>query len=885
MNYLITLGIATLAVGCSLQAYADTEQLEQINVEGKVGTSSGETAKRTFTQAKAVSVKEDLYNSTQTLDTVIRSMPGAFTQQDKSSGVLSVNIRGESGFGRANALIDGVPQTFYSAAADSKGRAGGTSQFGANIDPNFIADVELSRGSFSGKSGINSLFGAADFRTLGVNDVVKDGDRFGILLKGLTGTNATEPNYAATAAFRQPLDNGGYFGILYGYSHRKISQDYRYGGGELIRNAGEKFLEDRKKFYFRELSGLEFINGKWEDINGWYMPKVKCLRGVRCLTVEEAVAETEKSWQEDLVHQFDVKPIDPDSLRQKSHSHLAKLEYMDDLHALTLQFRSLHNYVAGRTIDTKNYQLNYGINKGDYLDLHLLLAHNVGIQKYAAGSLFAGKTVRSPLETKNNADLLDINNSFNIELPQEVRLKTTVGFNVLKNKYSKSRYPYELGLFYGMYNRGNKALLPQKSITMQPSGKQQFYSWYLDNSLDFGRFNLAYNTNFTRYKFTGEHAEYYLGSDLRDTLDKNSPLWKQLCYTPSEGVDVCENYEPLVHKSGKKNALNHSVTLSADFHPLFMPFINYSRTHRMPNIQEMFFSHLSDLGVKTDLKPERANTYQLGINGFKEGVFRDDDLLGFKIVGYRSKIKNYIHNTFGFWGDSKIYNQHNYHPDWARMVGFSKIIHYQNYAKTVTKKGLELEFSYDMGRAYINLAYAYQKTNQPTNFSDASPAATPKLNSGKLELGYGLSKITMLPRDYGRVDIGTRWFDQKLTLGTTMRYYGKSKRATINKVNIGEQNTYDNYLKKQEIRATETIERQPLIWDFYITYEPIADLTLKVELQNAFDRKYIDPLDSNNDSANQRYYTMFAEDGDGNKSVLNNWARGRTFVLSLSYKF
>ncbi|WP_373100898.1 MULTISPECIES: hypothetical protein [Pasteurellaceae] len=46
MNYFITLGITTLAIGSALQAYAETEQLEQINVEGKAGTSSGETAKK-----------------------------------------------------------------------------------------------------------------------------------------------------------------------------------------------------------------------------------------------------------------------------------------------------------------------------------------------------------------------------------------------------------------------------------------------------------------------------------------------------------------------------------------------------------------------------------------------------------------------------------------------------------------------------------------------------------------------------------------------------------------------------------------------------------------------------------------------------------------------
>ena len=46
------------------------------------------------------------------------------------------------------------------------------------------------------------------------------------------------------------------------------------------------------------------------------------------------------------------------------------------------------------------------------------------------------------------------------------------------------------------------------------------------------------------------------------------------------------------------------------------------------------------------------------------------------------------------------------------------------------------------------------------------PAHALKNTSNKdiLKQGYGLSRITMLPRDYGRLELGTRWFDQKINL-------------------------------------------------------------------------------------------------------------------------
>ena len=37
-------------------------------------------------------------------------------------------------------------------------------------------------------------------------------------------------------------------------------------------------------------------------------------------------------------------------------------------------------------------------------------------------------------------------------------------------------------------------------------------------------------------------------------------------------------------------------------------------------------------GVNTALKPERAETYQLGFNTYKKGVFTKEDILGVKVV-------------------------------------------------------------------------------------------------------------------------------------------------------------------------------------------------------------------------------------------------------------
>ena len=128
----------SLSMFCASFIYAETVDLDVINVEDQIMKAD----KEVYSKAKAVSAREDIASSTQSLDTIIRTIPGAFTNQDKSTGTISPNIRGSSGLGRVNTMVDGITQTFYSSGTDD-GRSGGTSQFGATIDPSFISGVDV----------------------------------------------------------------------------------------------------------------------------------------------------------------------------------------------------------------------------------------------------------------------------------------------------------------------------------------------------------------------------------------------------------------------------------------------------------------------------------------------------------------------------------------------------------------------------------------------------------------------------------------------------------------------------------------------------------------------------------------------------------------------
>ena len=90
----------------------------------------------------------------------------------------------------------------------------------------------------------------------------------GSVVKGMTGSNATKSNFMTMAAGRKWLDNGGYVGVVYGYSQREVSQDYRIGGGERLSSLGQDILAKEKEAYFHNAGYVLNSSGQWTpDLN------------------------------------------------------------------------------------------------------------------------------------------------------------------------------------------------------------------------------------------------------------------------------------------------------------------------------------------------------------------------------------------------------------------------------------------------------------------------------------------------------------------------------------------------------------------------------------------------------------------------------------------
>lgn len=129
-------------------------------------------------------------------------------------------------------------------------------------------------------------------------------------------------------------------------------------------------------------------------------------------------------------------------------------------------------------------------------------------------------------------------------------------------------------------------------------------------------FNLDYNINLSRYTLKGERLKYlphYLSNmdneinaltrklrkgrfkdtkiqqQLLQLMSKRDDLKQHNCKEEEDGHEQCREVNFTLPDSSAGKMYNYSVTLSTHLHDLFTPFISYAKSHRAPNIREVFF--------------------------------------------------------------------------------------------------------------------------------------------------------------------------------------------------------------------------------------------------------------------------------------------------------
>lgn len=728
---------AWIAALLSGALYAEEAKLEEVNVIGY----------NTFKKGSVSSRGED--KQMQSLDSIVRALPGTYTNIDPAQGTINVNIRGLAGLGRVNTTIDGVPQTFFGTSAngdrrfhDDEGGLPPSSQFGAMIDPNFLSQVTVHKGFATGEKGVNALSGAAEFKTLEVDDVVFHGNKVGVRTKFSYGDN--DLGYSgmlALGAKTQAFSDTGSLGGLFAYSQRSQGANYKRGDGS---RASENGYNKR--------------------------------------------------------------------LDQKPQSWLAKIELAPNAaHRLLLNARHYQTNIGGRTLTNSHQGLNYHYTPdSDWINLELLLSNTDSKQNY-----------------DDNAALWQLTDASTQNRSRYANLKNSSYFKLAGSDFTLN---YGLGYFTNHYSRvatgKNQDNLDYTPFA--PSGRQQIHSAFLTTEWKKSLFSAEGGLTYTRSHFTGFKPE--CGSVGKYTI----PCFPQGAY----------NIKTLNY------SVDPSLQLNLELSDWFSPFISASRSTRMPNIQEVFFNNENGGSMNPFLKPETNKTYQIGFNTFKQDLLTDQDHLGIKLLYYRSAIRNYITSeSFYISNSGNLTNNINDlgTADFHAQMSINSL-------EPVKMRGAELELHYNSPRFFTRLTYSYQKTSQPIGIQSSVD-------------GFGFGDIYELPKHYGTLDIGTRWLDKKLTLGTIIKYSGKAKRQSPKGINTSEGKRYE----------AETLPSRPAIVDLYAIYEFNKHFMLKASVQNALNALYIDPLNSQNSTRSQH--------NEQDKTTFTNYARGRTYVVGGELRF
>lgn len=174
----------------------------------------------------------DTFGSINTGD-VLRAMPGTYTRESPTNSGIAVNIRGLEGSGRVNMMIDGVRQNFRFTTHESQGLL--------YVDPALLAGIDIERGAVSTTGGAGALAGTANFRTLGVDDIIKPGSNTGVLTTVSWGSNNVGWQEMIGAAARV-----GPVGVAAAISHRE-PDNYKNGDGLTIPFSSQDILSGLTK--------------------------------------------------------------------------------------------------------------------------------------------------------------------------------------------------------------------------------------------------------------------------------------------------------------------------------------------------------------------------------------------------------------------------------------------------------------------------------------------------------------------------------------------------------------------------------------------------------------------------------------------------------------
>ncbi|MBI1650568.1 TonB-dependent receptor [Hyphomicrobium sulfonivorans] len=728
--------------------------LDTIDVSGGGATDgfSADTPYYTAGSSTYISGEQiERFRGTSTGD-MFSGTPGVLNGDNRNGAALDINIRGMQGQGRVPVSVDGAIQetTVYRGYSGVVGRS--------YVDPDFIGSVTIEKGPSAAADGAGAIGGIVRMDTIGVDDILLPGKNSGVRFKGGFNTNSSSvpavgtwgglagtgnyPNSQIPSSFGGPdgMDRpglleptGGYGSVAAAYRSETIDivaayaqrKNGNYHAGTKGDGIPEPTIRPRQIWQ----------NGAWVDSP---TESTVTIEGLNRFRPGEEVLNTSQ---------------DNSSILLKSTIRIAddqqiELGYMgyDSTYGEIMPSQLLWNPNGGayqawlNSVELKTYTAKYKWNPADN-----------DLIKLKAGWWMVENSLTLPYQwyMTDQTPMPEIANWFGTD-------GRRWGLN------ADNTSTFDSGLGHVSLNYGGsytyETIQPGKGTELDGRrGNRQEYSLFASGEWKPTRW-LGLNASL-RYS---------------DFINKDTRPWTETTYPLRHGDQVI-NFKTSAERTAYRQANPGSTNLPTvsetkygvyrafkdnGFAPILSAtvepwegiqfYAKYAEAIRMPSLFEATRGWSAD-PTAAGLDPEHAKTWEFGFNVLRDEVFFAGDRLRFKASYFDNDVDNYITRTDTPEGTLLMVN-----IDSARL------------------RGIELSGSYDTGRFFGNMAYTYYtstefcvKPGQIRNVAYADRLCT----EGGVSNSYVVNHLP--PKDSISVTLGTRAFDEKLTVGGRITYIGK----------------------------------------------------------------------------------------------------------------
>lgn len=623
---------------------------------------------------------------------IFREVPGVLSGSNHNGPAIDVNIRGLQGHNRVKVMVEGTQQE----SSTYRGYAGPDNS--TYIDPELIGGVEIEKGPGSGAYGAGTTAGVVNVRLLDAGDVVREGQRLGVRLRGGVGGNAVQPRVKAPIYWPRNADTG-----------------LKDGDGEILSDDN----------WFGSFAGA-FQHERFEVVAAYAKQKQGNYFSGRN-------GPTTYSYAIDDFR----RPLEPGKKRTVTVEYAPKAIPGDEVPNTSKESESALLKAVGRLEGGHSLELGFLDHDSEFGEVWPSAVRLYPLQQYdlqrSESNRYWGQYEWNP-----DNDLINFNANVWTTSSEEgaaefdrVFLETSAwGFEVW-NASGFGTPVGDLSLSYGGSHASSSLELPDAA-----EGTRRVTGAYLNAALapvewltlNAGlRYDHFDSDGYSMYRFCSPCVMVKSEGELEDSA-----------LSPRLGVTV-EPFEGL------------------------QLFAQYSEGFRPPSIVETSGAGpAGNFVLNPDLKPERLESWEVGVNLLYDGLLDANDAFRAKLAYFDNKHTDYIVRG-GVPG--------------TRDLQFLNI-------PSANIKGLEASMSYDVGFLFVNAGFNYF-----TEFEycyDLSRFKVVDLGTGfglEAETVPGCHEVafssdwqnTYVPPEYsGSATLGLRLFDQSLVLGARVSFHGKA---------------------------------------------------------------------------------------------------------------